>query len=206
MFEDEQISQDNLFEPEAAEGEAVDASYSRQELALRMLRHVHESLGYVMELLEQNETSNAKQQLAQLLSTKSVFMRQKDEAMGTRVLEGVFDGTNMVGEDGHVYPVPPNYASKSRLVEGDILKLTLQADGTHVFKQIRPIERRRIVGVLSYDEEAQVHVVTAEEVMYQVLPASISYHRGVVGDPVVLAIPKSGGSRWAAVETIMKKQ
>ncbi len=205
MFEEQEL-QDNPFEPESVEGEEETSSYSRQDLALRMLRHIHESLGYVMELLEQNETVNAKQQLAQLLSTKSIFVKQKDEALGVRILEGVFDGTNMVGEDGHVYPVPPNYASKSRLVEGDILKLTLQANGTHVFKQIRPIERRRVVGVLSYDEEVQAPMVVAEEVTYQVLPASISYHRGVVGDPVVLAIPKSGGSRWAAVETIMKKQ
>ena len=31
----------------------------------------------------------------------------------------------MVGADGKVYAVPPNYASKSKLVEGDMLKLTI---------------------------------------------------------------------------------
>jgi len=205
MFEEES-QEDVLFEPEMAEEESEDPSYSRQELAVRMLRHIHESLGYVLELLEKNETQDAQQQLTQLLSTKKSFVEQKDQALGVHILEGVFDGTNMVGEDGHVYPVPPNYASKSRLVEGDILKLTLQDDGAHLFKQIRPIERRRVVGTLAYDEVLQAHVVIAEEITYHVLPASISYHRGVVGDPVVLAIPKSGGSRWAAVETIMKKQ
>lgn len=205
MFEEES-QEDILFEPEVVEGEGEDSSYSRQELAVRMLRHIHESLGYVLELLEKNETQDAQQQLAQLLSTKQSFVKQKDRTLGVRVLEGVFDGTNMVGEDGHVYPVPPNYASKSRLVEGDILKLTLQEDGTHLFKQIRPIDRRRVVGVLAYDEVLQTPVVITEEITYHVLPASISYHRGVAGDPVVLAIPKSGGSRWAAVETIMKKQ
>ena len=38
-----------------------------------------------------------------------------------KILEGVFDGQNMVGSDGRQYIVPPNYASKSKLVEGDIL-------------------------------------------------------------------------------------
>ena len=31
----------------------------------------------------------------------------------------------MIGPDGKNYPVPANYASKSKLIEGDILKLTI---------------------------------------------------------------------------------
>jgi hypothetical protein len=204
MFKDEPLEQETTFEPEELENGALVLS-SRQELALRMLRHIHESLGHVLELLEQGDASEAKQRLALLLSAKNVLVKQKDEALGLQVIEGVFDGANMVGEDGHVYHVPPNYASKSRLVEGDILKLTLQADGVHLFKQIRPIERQRVVGILSFDAERQSPVVLVEETPYQVLPASVSYHRGVEGDSVVLAVPKSGGSRWAAVETILKK-
>jgi len=53
-----------------------------------------------------------------------------------KVIEGVFDGEMMVAADGQTYSVPPNYASKSKLVEGDTLKLTIPADGSFVFKQI----------------------------------------------------------------------
>jgi len=59
----------------------------------------------------------------------------QDEAIG-KVIEGVFDGQNMVGSDGKIYPVPANYASKSKLVQGDILKLTIAEDGTFLYKQI----------------------------------------------------------------------
>src|SRR5580704_1021794 len=52
----------------------------------------------------------------------------KEEVLG-KVIEGVFDGQNMVGSDGKTYPVPANYASKSKLVQGDILKLTIADDG-----------------------------------------------------------------------------
>ena len=38
----------------------------------------------------------------------------KDEPLG-KVIEGVFDGQSMVGSDGKTYPVPANYASKSKL-------------------------------------------------------------------------------------------
>src|SRR3989339_2130992 len=42
-----------------------------------------------------------------------------------KIIEGVFDGQNMIGPKTKVFPVPANYASKSKLVEGDILKLTI---------------------------------------------------------------------------------
>ena len=43
-----------------------------------------------------------------------------------KVIEGIFDGQIMIGPDGKNYPVPANYASKSKLVEGDIMKLTFR--------------------------------------------------------------------------------
>ncbi|HET7320113.1 MAG TPA: hypothetical protein VFI84_00835, partial [Candidatus Saccharimonadales bacterium] len=51
----------------------------------------------------------------------------REDTLG-KVIEGVFDGQNMVGSDGKTYPVPANYASKSKLVQGDILKLTIAED------------------------------------------------------------------------------
>ena len=62
-----------------------------------------------------------------------------------KVIEGVFDGQTMIGPDGKNYPVPANYASKSKLVEGDILKLTISDDGGFVYKQIGPVARRQII-------------------------------------------------------------
>src|SRR5882757_8927239 len=74
----------------------------------------------------------------------------KDDNLG-KVIEGVFDGQNMVGSDGKTYPVPANYASKSKLVQGDILKLTIADDGTFLYKQIGPIPRKQVVGALTLE-------------------------------------------------------
>ena len=52
------------------------------------------------------------------------------ESMAGRIVEGVFDGQTMHDNEGKSYPVPANYASKSKLVEGDILKLTIADDGS----------------------------------------------------------------------------
>jgi hypothetical protein len=120
------------------------------------------------------------------------------------VVEGVFDGEKMVGPDGKTYVVPVNYASKSRLVEGDTLKLIITDTGTFIYKQINPIERRRLVGTLDEGDNGEYYVI-ADDRRWRVLPASITYYKGETGDEVVILIPKAGMSRWAAVENVVKR-
>jgi hypothetical protein len=119
-----------------------------------------------------------------------------------KIVEGVFNGENMVGADGKEYPVPANYASKSKLVEGDTLKLTIADDGSFVYKQIAPIERRKTIGTLAYSNNT--YVVEADGKDYKVLPASVTYFKGQPGDQVTIIIPKEHDSGWAAVENIIK--
>jgi len=122
-----------------------------------------------------------------------------------RVLEGVFDGQNMIGSDGAQYDVPANYASKSKLVEGDILKLTINNLGAFIYKQIKPIDRVRKVGVLEQDPQNLQYYVSDEGKKWKLLTASVTYFRGDIADEVVFLIPAEGVSRWAAVENIIKQ-
>lgn len=124
---------------------------------------------------------------------------------GDRVVEGVFDGQSMIGDDGKSYIVPPNYASKSKLVEGDMLKLTIGLRGNFIYKQIGPIERQRIIGNLAYDQETGQYLVVAAGRSWKVLKASITYFKADAGDEAVILAPKSTPSRWAAVENVIKK-
>jgi hypothetical protein len=110
----------------------------------------------------------------------------------------------MIGPDGEQYSVPANYASKSRLVEGDILKLTISATGAFIYKQIQPIERRRVTGVLEETETGE-YLVMAEDRRWHVLSASVTYYKGEPGDQVIIVMPKVGLSKWAAIENIIKR-
>lgn len=122
--------------------------------------------------------------------------------IGGKIIEGVFDGQTMMGPDGKSYPVPANYASKSKLVEGDILKLTIADDGSFIYKQIGPIERRQIIGTLvqhdgSYYVEANGHE-------YRILLASVTYFRINIGDQVTIIVPEDNpDATWAAVEAAL---
>ncbi|MBN1494465.1 hypothetical protein JW911_01860 [Candidatus Peregrinibacteria bacterium] len=120
-----------------------------------------------------------------------------------QIVEGVFDGQNMIGPDKRTYPVPANYASKSKLIPGDVLKLTIQDDGSFIYKQIGPAERKKIVGTLTY-EDGQYHVITSGKA-YKVLLASITYFRAEVGDKVTLIVPALEDSDWGAIENVLPK-
>jgi len=121
-----------------------------------------------------------------------------------KVIEGVFDGQGMVGADGEQYDVPANYASKSKLVEGDILKLTINNLGAFVYKQIKPIDRLRKAGELDQDAQSLQYYALADGKKWKLLTASVTYFRGEPGDEVYFLVPVDGGSRWAAVDNIIK--
>lgn len=120
-----------------------------------------------------------------------------------RVVEGAFDGQNMVDGTGQTYPVPANYASKSKLVEGDGMKLTITDEGKFVYKQIAPVERRVVRGVL-IQEDGQYKVL-AEGKAFRVLLASVTFYRAEVGDQVTILLPTEGPAHWGAVEAVIPK-
>ena len=171
-----------------------------------------ESLVYNLEL----ELKKTKMVLAELSGKKSkdaVDFSLKAAEIGKEgyeddsfVIEGVFDGKIMIGPDGKEYSVPANYASKSKLVEGDILKLTINNNGAFIFKQIAPVERDRLIGHLVKNNESGEFVVLAGDKMFNVLLASITYFKGDEGDEVVILVPKDGNSKFAAVENIIKNK
>lgn len=119
-----------------------------------------------------------------------------------KVIEGVFDGQNMVGSDGKTYPVPANYASKSKLVQGDILKLTIADDGTFMYKQIGPIPRKQVVGALKLENGH--YYVTVGDRDLRVLLASVTYFKAKPGDQVSVNVPEDdSNAEWAALEAAL---
>lgn len=155
-------------------------------------------------LIQEAETSlaAAKELLLSLVGEDgAVAAAIHDDQLG-KVIEGVFDGQNMVGSDGKTYPVPANYASKSKLVQGDILKLTIADDGTFLYKQIGPIPRKQVVGVL-IQENGHYYVDVATH-KYRVLLASVTYFKAKPGDQVSVNLPDDDTqAEWAALEAAL---
>lgn len=171
-------------------------------------------LALVKEMIESAEASlrSAKQILHELVPSgetpRQTFAKQAaalpQSSEGGSIIEGVFDGQNMVGPDSKTYPIPANYASKSKLVQGDVLKLTIMPDGAFLYKQIGPVERKRATGPLVY-EDGQYKVLAGAKA-YKVLLASVTYHRAEVGDQVTVMVPEFADSAWGAIEHVLPKQ
>lgn len=156
-------------------------------------------------LIETAETNlaGAKELLASLVGEEDQLAPKSTTATaaGGKVIEGAFDGQNMVGPDGKTYPVPANYASKSKLVQGDVLKLTIGDDGSFIYKQIGPVERRKLIGTLSLKDGQ--YFVEAGGTDYRVLFASVTYFKANPGDQVTIVVPEEIESEWAAVEAVI---
>lgn len=173
---------------------------SKIALLQEMIENAESSLRSAKQLLLDMgvPTDKAKQKLEK--SAEKLVTSNSPEG---RIVEGVFDGQNMIGPDKKTYPVPANYASKSKLVTGDILKLTIQDDGSFVYKQIGPAPRKKVVGILTY-EDGQYKVM-GEGKVYKVLLASVTYFRAEVGDKVTLIVPELEDSEWGAIENVLPK-
>ena len=167
--------------------ELVDAAESNLKKAKSM---IYELVG------DDAKTSYAK---------KAEAIEQLEPAVGEeKVIEGIFDGDKMTDKEGENFPVPANYASKSKLVEGDILKLSINNLGSFVYKQIKPIERERRVGVLEQDPQSLQFFAVEDGKKWKLLTASVTYFKGESGDEVVFLTPSEGESRWAAVENVVR--
>lgn len=155
-------------------------------------------------LIQEAETSlaAAKELLVSIVGIDTDAMpASHDEPLG-KIIEGVFDGQNMVGSDGKNYPVPANYASKSKLVQGDILKLTIADDGSFLYKQIGPIPRKQVVGTLKLENGHYFVEIGGRQ--FRVLLASVTYFKAKPGDQVSVNLPEDDSqTEWAALEAAL---
>ena len=158
-------------------------------------------------LLSEAETnlSAAKELLISIIGDGDVITAPRETIVTSpegKVIEGIFDGQIMIGPDGKNYPVPANYASKSKLVEGDIMKLTITEDGKFLYKQIGPVERKTVIGTLLHHDDKYYVKVAGKE--YQILYASVTYFHLHDGAQVSVTIPANNDdATWAAVEAAL---
>ena len=132
--------------------------------------------------------------------SKKVTMIDDDDA--DNVVQGVFDGEQMVGSDKKKYSIPVNYASKSKLVAGDLLKLSITDDGKFLYKQIGPVERKNLIGTLEELDDGNWQVdVNGKK--YKVLTASVTYYKANTHDKVSIIVPADQESVWAAFDNVL---
>jgi hypothetical protein len=120
----------------------------------------------------------------------------------SKIIEGIFNGERMIAPDGENYPVPANYASKSKLISGDHLKLSILEDGRFVYKQIGPAPRKTLIGTLVHND-GQYRVMAEGGKSFKVLLASVTYYKAQIGDKITIIVPDAEDSQWATIEAVL---
>lgn len=169
------------------------------------------SLQALQELICTAERSlhHAKNLMTQIVGKRPLDMSEEPDMSGlhtykhgkAKVIEGIFTGKDMLGADKNLYPVPANYASKSKIVEGSKLKVTIKSDGSYQYKIIDEIEFDTTTGTLIKD--AEHFMIISQQGIYQVLPASVTYLQAHVGDRIAIRIPRGIKATYATIDTLV---
>jgi hypothetical protein len=136
-----------------------------------------------------------------------IEMMEHDEKkayyQGVPGTEGTFDGQYLIAQDGRKTEVPANYAAKSRLVCGDVLKV-FNDNGKQVFKQIDKVERKKIDGVLAKKEGKWF--ILADTGSYKILDVAAEFNQAELNDKVSAYIPANNlNSTFAALDKVYKE-
>ena len=147
---------------------------------------------------------SAKAMLLEIEGKKKLGRRKKlaDNESG-HIIYGTFNGQIMVGTDGKQYPVAANYASKSKLIEGDLLKLNITPDGAFIYKQIGPAPRKNSIGIVGQDSMGN-YFVAVDGKSYKILLASITYFKVEPGDEVAVIMPQDENASWVTIDNVLK--
>ena len=176
------------------------------DLVREILENTQNNIKKALDLLKEKDVDpNTLLDSLRQVKAATTGANLKNESNGTeRIIEGVFNGEKMVSGEGVEYNIPANYASKSKLVEGDIMKLTIKPDGSFVYKQIGPVERKQLIATLAQSDASSDWFGLKDNKKWKLLTASVTYFHGEAGDDVVILVPEDGSSKWAAVENVIK--
>ena len=104
-----------------------------------------------------------------------------------------------------MYPVPMNYASKTKLIPGDMLKLRIMEDGKLIYKVIGPAPRKFLKAKLTKTEEGKFIALTEENKTFSLNQAAVSFFKGDIGNEITIIINGNEETTFAAIEAVISK-
>lgn len=143
--------------------------------------------------------------IAEVAAPKQAASENTEENENIKVIEGTFDGNFMQGNDGKIYPVPMNYASKTKLIPGDMLKLRIMEDGKLVYKLIGAAPKKYVKAKLSKTDEGKFIAMTEEGKTYNLNQAAVSFFKGTVGSELSIIVNGNDDNNTAAIEALIDK-
>ncbi len=98
-----------------------------------------------------------------------------------------------------------NYASKTKLIPGDMLKLRIMEDGKLIYKLIAPAPKKYLKAKLSKTEEGKFIALTEEGKAYILNQAAVTFFKGNVGNEMSIIVNSAEEHQGAAIEALIDK-
>lgn len=140
------------------------------------VENIKKELDNLVRLVENGSTGTA-------TGAANQVAQSSDEVIGT----GQYDGFYVTTEDGQKHEVPPTYASKSRVVFGDTLKILKNGDRVY-FEHLNKVPRKELSGILT-KKEGSWHFLSHSGV-YKVLDVAVEYYKGKELDEAIALVPE----------------
>jgi len=153
----------------------------------------------MIQQIEWGETINLKDVSLDDIAAKLEDHSGEDQ----KIVEWVYDGYFMVGSDKKKYPVPMNYASKSKLIPWDVLKLRVMDDGKLIYKLIGQANRKFIRATLTKTDDNKYTAIADEGNVYYLNQAAVTYFKGKTGDELSIIVNADGIGNFAAIEALI---
>lgn len=138
------------------------------------------------------------------LSKIKILARELGIKLTANEVLGIYDWYTFVGQDNEKYPIPLNYASKSKLIPGDTLKLTIMDDGELRYKLIKPASRKKTKAILNKDIHGRYIAITKDKKTYFLNFAAVSFFKWRPWDNMTVIINPDMDIQFAAIEFIIK--
>jgi len=166
-----------------------------------LLANVENDVRRVRVLLKRIQDGSYKEEIdeEELKNLSSKLLNYEVPQEG-QIVEWVYDWLYMIGSDEKKYPVPLNYSSKSKLISGDVLKLTILPNWKLMYKLIAPAPRTYLRASLAKAGNEYVAIWDNGKT-YRLNPAAVTYFDLKVWDEMSIIVNEEWKWDFAAIES-----
>ncbi len=159
----------------------------------------------IQDLLESAEKSvqHAKNLLEELTNASSSGASTFDS--NVKIIEGVFKGDHLLGDDSERYEVAANYASKSKIIEGSRLRGTIMPDGRIKYTITEKAQYELKLGRVVTNDQHET-LIQIDDYQAKVLWESITFFRLEEGDEAYIRVPKGQKAEFAVIDSSLTEE
>jgi hypothetical protein len=109
-----------------------------------------------------------------------------------------YNGDSIIDDQGVIYPINKNYASKSRLIDGDVLIMRTDSQGGIYYKLSKPVPRKTVIADIK--ETNGQYIAIYNNKSYKILTAASNFYELYNNCQAMIVISITEDNKWCAID------